>query len=165
MFIADSFFKVLNSTPVVQGDLSVLHSKLEPTPKKVLSAITFPEMSSDEKVLSQYFKRLFREMDDPKNLQLFLRFCTGSDIMTNIDSQIRVTFSGVSSNVRCPSSHTYGCVLRIPRSYFQDPYVLFKSDFCHCLERAIGKWTLSLCKIGLNDQVEAWLNRNDYCVY
>ncbi|XP_078333019.1 uncharacterized protein LOC111100619 isoform X2 [Crassostrea virginica] len=134
MFIADSFFKVLNATPLVQEDLSVLYSELEPTPKKVLSAIKFPEeMSSDEKVLSQYLKRLVREMDDPQNLQLFLRFCTGSDIMTKNDIQIRFTSSSVSSNVRCPSSHTCGCVLEIPRSYFQDPYVLFKSDFLSLL--------------------------------
>ena len=88
MFIADSFFKVLNATPLVQEYLYVLYSNLEPTPIKVLSAIKFPEeMSSDEKVLSQYLKRLVREMDDPQNLQLFLRFCTGSDIMTKMISK------------------------------------------------------------------------------
>ena len=88
MFIADSFFKVLNATPLVQEDLSVLISELEPTPKKVLSAIKFPEeMSSDEKVLSQYLKRLVNDMYVPQNLQLFLRFCTGSDIMTKMISK------------------------------------------------------------------------------
>lgn len=134
MFIADCFYKVLNATILVQEDMSVLYSTLEPTPKKVLNSIKFPEqMSSEEKTLSQYLKKLVREMDDPQNLQLFLRFCTGSDIMTKSDIQIRFTSSNVSSNVRCPSSHTCGCVLEIPRSYFQDPYVLFKSDFLSLL--------------------------------
>lgn len=134
MFIADCFYKVLNATILVQEDMSVLYSTLEPTPKKVLNSIKFPEqMSSEEKTLSQYLKKLVREMDDPQNLQLFLRFCTGSDIMTKNDIQIRFTSSDVSSNVRCPSSHTCGCVLEIPRSYSQDPYVLFKSDFLSLL--------------------------------
>lgn len=134
MFIADCFYKVLNATILVQEDMSVLYSTLEPTPKKVLNSIKFPEqMSSEEKTLSQYLKKLVREMDDPQNLQLFLRFCTGSDIMTKSDIQIRFTSSNVSSNVRCPSSHTCGCVLEIPRSYSQDPYVLFKSDFLSLL--------------------------------
>lgn len=44
-------------------------------------------MSSEEKTLSQYLKELVREMDDPQNLQLFLRFCTGSDIMTKMISR------------------------------------------------------------------------------
>ena len=57
MVIADSFVKVLNATPLVQEDQSVLYPNLEPTPMKVLSAIKVPEeMSSDEKVLSQYLK-------------------------------------------------------------------------------------------------------------
>lgn len=134
MFIADCFYKVLNATILVQEDMSVLYSTLEPTPKKVLNSIKFPEqMSSEEKTLSQYLKKLVREMDDPQSLQLFLRFCTGSDIMTKNDIQIRFTSSDVSSNVRCPSSHTCGCVLEIPRSYSQDPYVLFKSDFLSLL--------------------------------
>lgn len=134
MFIADCFYKVLNATILVQEDMSVLYSTLEPTPKKVLNSIKFPEqMSSEEKTLSQYLKKLVREMDDPQNLQLFLRFCTGSDIMTKSDIQIRFTSSNVSSNVRCPSSHTCGCVLEILRSYSQDPYVLFKSDFLSLL--------------------------------
>ena len=140
MFIADSFFKVLTTIQLVQEDMSVLYSKLEPYPKKVLSAIKFPkEMSSDEKVLSQYLKRIVREMDDPQNLQRFLRFCTGSDIVIKNDIQIRFTSSSISSDVRCPSSRTCGCVLEIPRSYFQDSYVLFKSDFLSLLRNRYGQ--------------------------
>lgn len=100
MFIAGRLFLlVLNATLLVQEDLSLLYSTLELTPKKVLDSIKFQEqMSSEEKTLSQYLKKPVRKMDDPKNLQLFLWFCTGSDIMTKKnDIQMRFTSSNVSS--------------------------------------------------------------------
>ena len=54
--------------------------------------------------------------------------------MTGKDIQIRFTASDASDNVRCPSSHTCGCVLEIPLSYAQEPYVSLKGDFLSLLK-------------------------------
>ena len=83
MFVADCFYKVLSSSSLTHQDLSVLYSKLQPSPKKVMKSLKLPEvMSQDETVLSSHVKKLVWEMDDPEYLGLFLRFCTGSDVMT-----------------------------------------------------------------------------------
>ena len=135
MFVADCFYKVLNSTVLVQQDFAAMYSRLEPSPRKVLNSLQFPEqMTSDETLLSSYIKRLVREMDDPQYLELFLRFCTGSDTMTKSEIHVRFTSSEVASNVRCPTAHTCGCVLEIPKSYAQDPYVVLKSDVLSLLK-------------------------------
>ncbi|OWF36793.1 hypothetical protein KP79_PYT02860 [Mizuhopecten yessoensis] len=83
MFVADSFHKVLQNTQLVGEEMALIYSKLLPSPKKVLNALIFPkDMSQDEMKLSSYVKKLVREMDQYQYLELFLRFCTGSDLMT-----------------------------------------------------------------------------------
>jgi len=135
MFVANCFFKVLSNTKLVEEDMSEMYERLDPSPKKVLKCLRFSDqMTPEESVLSSYVKRLVREMDDPQYLQLFLRFCTGSDILTKKKIHVRFISSDLSNNARCPSSHTCGCVLEIPRSYSQDPYVCLKSDFLSLLK-------------------------------
>ena len=133
-FVSDCFNQVLHSTDLAQEDMTALYSKLQPNPRKVLRYLKFPEeMSQGEITLSSYVKKFVREMDDPEYLGLFLRFCTGSDLVTK-DIQIRFTASELSDNVRCPTTHTCGRVLEIPRSYARDPYISFKSDFLSILK-------------------------------
>ena len=71
-------------------------------------------------------------MDDAEYLRLFLRFCTGSDVLTK---NITVTFISTdqSDYTRSPTSHTCGRILEIPRSYARDPYVVFKAEFMELL--------------------------------
>lgn len=139
MFVANCFFKVLSNTKLVEEDMSEMHERLDPSPKKVLKVLKClrfsDQMTPEESVLSWYVKTLVREMDDPHYLQLFLRFCTGSDILTKKEIHVRFISSDLSNNARCPSSHTCGCVLEIPRSYSQDPYVCLKSDFLSLLKK------------------------------
>lgn len=135
MFVADCFHKVLSSTPLVGEYMAEMYADLEPSPRKVLNSLQFPEgMSQEETVLSSYVKRLVREMEDRLYLELFLRFCTGSGIMTKKHIFVRFTSSGASTNVRSPTSHTCGCVLEIPKSFAQDPYVVLKLDFLSLLQ-------------------------------
>ncbi|KAJ8307127.1 hypothetical protein KUTeg_015211 [Tegillarca granosa] len=135
MFVSDSFHKVLQNSKLVGEDMRSMYSSLKPNPKKVLNALTFPtDMSPDDMRLSSYLKKLVREMDDNHYLQLFLRFCTGSDIMTAKKIHVRFTASDTSSYVRSPSAHTCGCVLELPRSYAQDPFVVLKADFLELLK-------------------------------
>jgi hypothetical protein len=143
MFVADCFHKVLSTTPLVGEDMAEMYANLEPTPRKVMNSLQFPEaMSQEETVLSSYVKRLVREMEDRHYLELFLRFCTGSGIMTKKNIFVRFTCSGASTNVRSPTSHTCGCVLEIPKSYAQDPYVVLKSDFLSLLQNRY--WQMDL---------------------
>ncbi|OWF36924.1 hypothetical protein KP79_PYT02640 [Mizuhopecten yessoensis] len=135
MFVADCFYKLLHTMSLVQEDMSVIYAKLQPSPKKVLKYLRFSEeMSQAETTLSLHVKKLVREMDDPQYLGLFLRFCTGSDVMTQREIHIRFISSDASKNVRCSLSHTCGCVLEIPRSYAEDPYVSLKADFLTLLK-------------------------------
>ncbi|XP_069125826.1 uncharacterized protein [Argopecten irradians] len=133
MFVADAFYKVLKNTKLVEAEMEVMYSALQPTPKKVLKALIFPnDMRQDE--ISSFVKKMVREMDDPQSLKLFLRFCTGSDMMTKPSIHIRFTSVDVSASVRCPSAHTCGCVLEVPKSYAQDPFVTLKADFMEILK-------------------------------
>lgn len=90
MFVANCFFKVLSNTMLVEEDMSEMYERLDPSPKKVLKCLRFSDqMTPDESALSSYVKRLVREMDDPQYLQFFLRFCTGSDILTKKEIHVR----------------------------------------------------------------------------
>lgn len=135
MFVADCFHRLLHSSTLLHANMGDMYSNLKPSTKKVLKCLQFPEhMSQDETTLSLYIKRLVREMDDPEYLGLFLRFCTGSDIMAQSKIHIRFTSNDHSNNVRCATSHTCGCVLEIPRSYALDPYVILRADFLTMLK-------------------------------
>ena len=132
MFVANCFYALLINTTLVQEDMSQFYLQLEPTPKKVLKSLRFPEsMTPEEITRSSHFKKLVREMDDPEYLGLFLRFCTGSDVMPQNDIHVRFVAGNDTDYTRCPSTHTCGRVLEIPRSYSTDPYVVFKGDLCH----------------------------------
>ena len=55
MFVANCFYKVFNSTVLVQQDFAAMYSRLESKPRKVLNSLQFPElMTSDETLLSSY---------------------------------------------------------------------------------------------------------------
>lgn len=134
-FVDECFNMVLHDIKTRQDDLSGLYVKLQPNTKKVLKSLVFPEdMNQEETILSSHVRKLIREMDGPDYLGLFLRFCKGSDVMTNKNINVSFTCNDASENMRCPSSHTCGQVLEIPRSYTKDPYIMLKADFTEFLK-------------------------------
>ena len=58
MFVADCFYKVFNSTVLVQQDFAAMYSRLESKPRKVLNSLQFPElMTSDETLLTSFINQ------------------------------------------------------------------------------------------------------------
>lgn len=130
MFVADCWNVVLKSLNITAVELDRLYESLEPTTRKVLNILRFPDvMGTAETSLAASLKRLVREMDAPL-LGCFLRFCTGSDLIAT--DHIDVNFS--ESSVRCPTSHTCTSLLEIPRAYATEQYVTFKSEFANVLK-------------------------------
>ena len=110
------------------------YTKLQPTPRKVLKSLIFPDNMTPEQLhLCSHVKRFVRDMDH-EYLALFLRFCTGSDMYIDRNISVRFTATTVSDSVRCPTSQTCGCVLEIPDSYARDPYISLKADFMAMLK-------------------------------
>lgn len=130
LFVADSWGAVFRSLKLSKDQVDDMYRNLIPTTKKVLKMLAFPESAdSFDTSLTTFVKRLVREMDCSL-LSTFLRFCTGSDLAVRDRIQIRFT----QSQIRCPTSHTCGCVLEIPRLYATEPYVTFKSEFTSVLK-------------------------------
>lgn len=62
--------------------LSELYTKLKPSPKKVVGLLQFPaDLSSKQIEVQHHLRRYVREMDEEK-LGKFLRFTTGSNLIT-----------------------------------------------------------------------------------
>lgn len=99
-------------------------AKRKPTAKTVKALLNFPEeMTSSQSTVCRYLKRYIGEIDS-KSLELFLRFCTGSDIL---DKYIFVEFIEMTDFLRRPQSHTCGCVLKLPIADYSYPD--FRSEF------------------------------------
>lgn len=96
----------------------------KPTAKTVKELLNFPEeMTAAQSTVSRYLKRYIGEIDF-NNLQLFLRFCTGSNLL---DKAILIEFIETTDFLRRPQSHTCGCVLKLPIGYYSYPD--FRSEF------------------------------------
>lgn len=96
----------------------------KPTAKTVKELLNFPEeMTAAQLTVSHYLKRYSGEIDC-NNLQLFLRFCTGSDLL---DKAILIEFIETTDFLHRPQSHTCGCVLNLPIGYYSCPD--FHSEF------------------------------------
>ncbi|TKS66013.1 hypothetical protein D9C73_000069 [Collichthys lucidus] len=109
----------------------------KPTAKTVKALLKFPEeMTAAQSTVSRYLKRYIGEIDC-KNLQLFLRFCTGSDVL---DKAILIVFIETTNFLRRPQSHTCGCVLKLPIGYYSYPD--FRSEFNNILTSSM--WVMDV---------------------
>ena len=124
LFVAVCWRPKLNTLGISQHQLRDIYANLKPDTKKVLKILEFPEsMCTEERTLSSSIKRLVREMDI-SILGLFLRVCTGCNLMVTKKISVRFT----ESVVCCPTSYTCGSVLEVPRSYAAQPYITLKSE-------------------------------------
>ncbi len=120
------------------SDLFKIYLALTATPAKVLQCIEEPPLfqPSEQRIfdyLTQYIGRMKVE-----EVQLFLRFCTGSSVC--IEKRIQIEFNSLSGFERRPIAHTCSCTLEIPRSYTS--YMDFTNDFKAVLEAEEHGWQM-----------------------
>lgn len=113
MFVCDSWYNILCQLSINYEQLDHMYENLEPTNRKVLKALTFPDqLSKPEMELWDYVNGFVRELE-LEMLKLFLRFCTESNMMVKDKIYVRFTATELGDNVRSPTSHRCGCVLEI----------------------------------------------------
>lgn len=126
MYVIDCWREVIQENIILdQDELRNMIAKLTPTPRKLQALLHFPEvMTPKQREVENHLKRYLRELDDTK-LGKFLRFSTGSDVITC--DRIEIMFTNMSKFKRRPIAHTCGCVLELSDSY--DSFPDFRSDF------------------------------------
>jgi len=141
-FIVNCWADVLKDLgSVISSDrLKEMYTEMEPTPKKVLKLIKFPEnMSLPEAEVANHARRFIRELDKPL-LKNFLRFCTGSDLLIADLGQITVEFVTLDGLQRRPIGRTCGRVLQLPRNY--ESFTIFRNEFKNVLSSDI--WLMDI---------------------
>ena len=104
----------------------------------MIKLLNYPEsLTATQSEVSKHLKRYIKELDS-RHLKLFLRFCTGSDVITV--PNITVEFSQLIGLQRRPVAHTCGCVLQIPDQY--ENFMAFRSEFDSVLESNV--WVMDI---------------------
>ncbi|KAF3832192.1 hypothetical protein F7725_025857 [Dissostichus mawsoni] len=120
-----------------QDALNDVIQQKTPTGKAVKELLQFPdEMTPPQTAVARYLKRYVGEVD-LSTLQLFLRFCTGSNLM---EQTIKIQFIETSNFERRPQSHTCGCLLKLPVGYHNYPDL--RSDFNSVLTSSV--WVMDI---------------------
>lgn len=95
-------------------------------------------MSMEEKTTSNHLLRFVRERDE-KELALFLRYCTESDLFLSMT--IKVTLTAEQPQfARAPLARTCSCSLELASNYKDDAE--FKTKFIFVLKS--GVWVIDL---------------------
>ncbi|ESO90461.1 hypothetical protein LOTGIDRAFT_164040 [Lottia gigantea] len=127
MFIIDSMRSVfvLKQEVIDLDEFTRIYARLTPSTKNVLSILRFPACMTDRQTLvANHLKRFIRGLDSYK-LELFLRFCTGSD--QNTEGDISVLFTEMSDFAKKPIARTCGKSLELPLDY--ENFTDFNSNF------------------------------------
>ncbi|KAL3879036.1 hypothetical protein ACJMK2_031350 [Sinanodonta woodiana] len=96
--------------------LEEVYRDLHVTNKKVLNLLQLPDdISKAEKLTLDGLRQYIKSCNKYK-LTVFLRFCTGSDLIIGKQIQVRLTPSMSAFTLR-PIAHTCGCVLELSTSY------------------------------------------------
>ena len=121
------------------AELKKILDDLKPKARNVTKCIKFPgRMSLDQQTTSNHLLRFVRERDE-KELGLFLRYCTGSDLF--LSKTIKVTFTVEQSQyARAPLAHTCSCSLELASDY--KDYTDFRTEFISVLKS--GVWVMDL---------------------
>lgn len=94
-------------------DLTKLYEERKPTPKKVVKLLEASPQNDAERCCLDHLKRYLKSLEG--NISNFLRFVTGSDILTC--TSIKVTFNTLEGLMRRPVAHTCGPTLELPTTY------------------------------------------------
>lgn len=123
-FIIDCWHPILKFL-MEEQTFAEVYEKRVPTVKNVLTLLKTESAVLDanaEKVFS-FLKKFIRE-SEKKDLEKFLRFCTGADSITS--DSIIIHFKNIDGFGRASVAHTCGCILELPTSY--DKYTDFRSE-------------------------------------
>ncbi|KAK3606682.1 hypothetical protein CHS0354_023243 [Potamilus streckersoni] len=114
-FVIESWRKVLGTNlEMDQNELCEIYKEKQPTVKKILNALNFPDvMDCNQQTTSNYLKRFVKGLDK-KGMENFLRFCTCSNLMSE---KITIEFTRLYGFERRPVAHTCGNILRMPTTY------------------------------------------------
>ena len=80
-----------------------------------------------QQTTANHLKRFVRSLNK-QQLEAFIRFCTGSNILSE---EIKVEFNKMDGFGRRPSAQTCGCVLKIPTTY--DSFTEMREEFKNIL--------------------------------
>ncbi|XP_068690749.1 uncharacterized protein [Montipora foliosa] len=84
-------------------DLTKLYEERKPTPKKVVKLLVASPENDAERCCLDHLKRYLKSLEG--NISNFLRFVTGSDILTC--TSIKVTFNTLEGLIRRPVAHMW----------------------------------------------------------
>ena len=113
-----------------------LYRSLQATPGVVMGALSEPAgMNAAETRVFNYLRSYVGNMSQGK-LSLFLRFVTGSPVMTA--NNISVQFNNLSGFARRPISHTCDYTLELSMAY--DTYIEFAKEFTSVLSNEDLCW-------------------------
>lgn len=111
---------------------------LQPKARSVAKSIKFPPtMSPSETAVSNHLLRFIRERDQ-RELGLFLRYCTGSDLFLSKTSQ--VTFKEMNEFSRRPIAHT--CTQHLDLACDHNTYAESRAEFSSVLNS--GVWIMDI---------------------
>lgn len=129
-YVIEQWANMLSTAISHLDDISLVYENLQPTVRKVLRALSFPEnMNTQQREIQRYLTTYLRE-SGTHGLSRFLRFCTGSDLF--LGKTIIINFTQIQGFQRRPVAHTCGCVLEL--SVFYDSYPDFRSEINKVLE-------------------------------
>lgn len=133
-FIRNCWGNILKDI-ITSDKLHFMYKSCKPTSRNINNALLFEENLSDkEQKVSQYLRDFIKESDE-KTRMLFLRFCTGSNILAP-NKIIKVSINpGITGIMRCPTAHTCSCTLEITDTY--ENYFEFRSEFASVLNSKI----------------------------
>lgn len=138
MFVIDTWRRHFHKLAFKVCDIKSMYDKFIPTPRSVIHLLEFPiNMSEGQKQVSKFLKKFLLEIELAM-LFKFLRFVTGSDVITT--TTIAVEFNKLSGLASRPIGHTCSCSLEIPESY--DSYPDFRSQFTGVLTSNI--WVMDI---------------------
>ena len=140
MFVIECWrpvLKIIADTLTPQQLMEIIQNQV-PTAKRIKEILSFPQsMNAAQTNVAKHLKRYLGELDE-KGLQLFLRFCTGADVL--FGSHITVNFIETSDYQCRPQASTCGCFLNLPINYRNYPDL--RSDFNAILNSSV--WVMDI---------------------
>lgn len=130
MFIIECWREVLHKNLgmiMTENELARIYNELIPTTRKVLDMLHFPaNMSAEKNNVAGYLKKFIRNLDILK-LPLFLRYCTGSDLLSVQNLKVTFNSSDSSTFASTPVARCCNSVLDLQSTY--PSYTQFKGTF------------------------------------
>lgn len=103
-YVIEQWANMLSTAISHLDEISLVYENLQPTVRKVLRALSFPEnMNTQQREIQMYLTTYLRE-SGTQGLSWFLRFCTGSDLF--LGKTIVINFTQIQGFQRRPVAHT-----------------------------------------------------------